>query len=339
MGSRRVGEVGVKILATIFDNRYNKLYDVSEAIADSITIASFIEDQPNKCTFEIIKRDELAFWEGATIAIVVDGFKMFKGFVFSKQRKKDVDLITVTAYGQMRYLKNKDTYVFEGKTSDQIFSKICNDFVIPHRIVDRSNFICSPRSNDNKPLYDIIKTSLQDTLINTGQWFIIRDNFGVLEHVNVKSLVSEYVIGDQSALMDFDYTTSIDSDVYNQVKLYRDNKESGKRDIFIVNDTINGGQNLKEWGILQLYESVPENLNLKQIEQKAQGMLKLYNDTQRTLKLESMGIPSIQAGSIFACNIADLGDMSLNNYLMVNSCTHKISNNMHTMTLEVEVVV
>lgn len=329
----------MNIVATIFDNRHNKLFDVSEAIVSDITIASFIEDQPNKCTFEIIKKDELAFWEGATVAIVLDDIKMFKGFVFSKERNKDVDLITVTAYGQMRYLKNKDTYVFEGKTSDEIFSKICTDFVIPHKIVDRSNFICGPRPYDNKPLYDIIKTSLQDTLINTKQWFIIRDNFGVLEHVNVNSLFSGFVIGDQSGLMDFKYQTSIDSNVYNQIKLFRDNKDSGKRDIFIVNDTINGGQNLKEWGILQLYESVPENLNLKQIEQKAEGMLKLCNDTKRTLKLESIGIPSISAGSIIACNIADLGDMSLNNYLLVQACTHKISNNMHTMTLEVEVLV
>lgn len=329
----------MNIIATIFDNRHNKLYDVSEALVGDITIASFIEDQPNKCSFEIIKKDELAFWEGANISIVVDDNKLFKGVVFSKQRKKDVDLITVTAYGYARYLKNKDTYVFEGKTSDQVFSKICNDFVIPYRIVDRSSFICAPRPYNAKPLYEMIKTSLHDTLIHTGQWFIIRDNFGVLEHVNIKSLVSPYVIGDSSGLMDFNYETSIDNDVYNQVKLYRDNKETGKRDIFIVNDTINGGQKLKEWGILQLYEAVDENLNSKQIEQKAIGMLKLYNDTKRTLKLETIGIPSISAGSIFACKIEDLGDMSLNNYLLVNSCTHKITNSVHTMTLDVEVLV
>ena len=325
------------VYATIYDNQNNRYYDISQVIAN-LSITTQIEDEPGKATFDIIKCDNIEFWEGATVAIEIDRHKMFKGFVFSKKRDKEVNIISVTCYDQLRYLKNKDSYVFENMTSDQIFSKICNDFVLEHRVVDKSDYVCAPRSNDATALYEMIKTALDDTLINSKKWFIIRDNYGVLEHINVYSLQAGVMLGDKSGVTDFTYETSIDKDTYNQIKLYRDNEDSGKREVFIVNDTINGGDKLKAWGILQLYEKVDENLNIAQIEQKARGMLSLYNNTKRSLKLEALGVPKICAGSIIKCSIEDLGDLSLNSYLLVTECTHKIDNGMHTMSLTTEVV-
>ena len=326
----------MNIYATLYDNRHNKAYNISEAISD-LDITTHIDGDPGKATFNLIKCEDIAFWEGATVAIQIDGHKMFKGYVFSKKRDKNTEIISVTCYDQLKYLKNKDWYVFENMTSDQIFAKICEDFVLNYRVVDRSSHICTPRSYDSS-LYDMMKTALDDTLINSKQWFIIRDNYGTLEHINVYSLQAGVVLGDGSGVTDFTYETSIDKDTYNQIKLYRDNQSSGKREVFIVNDTINGGNNIKAWGILQLYEKVDENLNIAQIEQKAMGMLSLYNNTKRSLKLSCLGVPKICAGSIFKCSIKDLGDLSLNSYLLVTKCSHKISNGVHTMELTTEVV-
>lgn len=327
----------MNIFATIYDNRYGKLWDISNAISE-LSITTYMDGAPGQCTFDLIKSGELAFWEGATVSIEVDGVKMFKGFVFKKSRSQDVDIISCTCYDQLRYLKNKDSYVFEGMSSDQIFKKICDDFVLKHKVVDASSHICTPRSNDATSLYEMIEHALDDTLINTGEWYFIRDNFGVLEHVNVWSCLSGLLLGDRSGITEFEYETSIEDDTYNQIKLYRDNEKSGKREIFIVNDTINGGQNLKEWGILQLYEKVDEKLNKAQIEEKARGMLRLYNNVKRSLTLTSEGVPTIFAGCIFRCRIADLGDLSIDRYLLITECTHNISNGVHTMELTTEVV-
>lgn len=327
----------MELKASIYDNRYSKAYDISQVISN-LSISTYIEDNAGKATFDIIKCNNIAFWEGATVSIEIDGYKMFRGYVFAKKRSKDVNKISVTCYDQLRYLKNKDSYRFEGMTSDQIFAKICQDNVLKYKVVDKSNYVCAPRSNSATGLYEMIKTALDDTLINTRQWYIIRDNFGVLEHINVYSLQAGILLGDKSGIIDFTYETSIDKDTYNQIKLYRSNEASGKIDVFIVNDTINGGRNLKEWGILQLYEKVDANLNVAQIEQQARNMLKLYNNTKRSFKLTSLGVPHVCAGSIFRCVIEDLGDLSLNSYLMVTECTHKISNGEHTMELSTEVV-
>ena len=126
--------------------------------------------------------------------------------------------------------------------------------------------------------------------------------------------------------------------MYNQIKLYRDNETTGKREVFIVNDTVNGGEKIKRWGILQLYEKVDESYNLSQIEARGLKMLKYYCDTRRSLTLHCLGVKEFFAGCTFKCKIADLGDLSLNSYLLVTQCTHKFKNNEHTMDLETEVV-
>lgn len=338
MGDERKRGISMILYATLYDNRNNKLFDISKVIG-KLTLSSYIEDNPSKCTFTIIKTDGLEFWEGATVSVEVDGYGMFRGFVFTKKRTKDTEIIEVTCYDQLRYLKNKDSKVFENMTSDQIFSKLCDDFVLRHRVVDKSSYVCAPRSHaDSTTLYEMIKYSLDDTLINSKRWFIVRDNFGVLEHISIRSLVSPYILGDRSGVTGFDYETSIDKDVYNQIKLYRDNTDTGKRDVFIVNDTINGGSNLRAWGILQYHSKVEDNLNLAQIEQRALGILSLYNNVNRKLRLACLGIPSIFAGSIFNCKISDLGDISLDSNLLVTDCTHNIENNVHTMELTTEVI-
>ena len=337
LGDQRKCEAEMNIYATLYDNQKEKAYDISEVISN-LEITTHIQDDPGKATFDLIKCDDIAFWEGATVSIKIDGYKMFRGFVFAKKQTEDENIISVTCYDQLRYLKNKDSYVFENMTSDQIFAKICKDFVLKYKVVDKSDYKCAPRSNDATALYEMMKTALDDTLIHTRQWYIIRDNYGVLEHINVYSLQAGIMLGDASGITGFTYETSIDKDTYNQIKLYRDNDKTGKREIFIVNDTINGGKKLKSWGILQLYEKVDENLNTAQIEQKARGMLKLYNNTKRSLKLDAIGAPNVCAGSIFKCSIEGLDNLPLNSYLLVTQCSHKIDNGVHTMSLTTEVV-
>jgi hypothetical protein len=184
----------------------------------------------------------------------------------------------------------------------------------------------------------MIQNALDDTLINTGRMYFIRDNEGVLQHLNVTSCLRPEVLGDKSFVTDFDYESSIDDEVYNQIKLYRDNQTTGKREVFVVNDTVNGGDKLRRWGILQLYEKVDENYNIAQIEARALSMLNYYNNPRVSLTLHCLGIKEFFAGCIFKCSLENVGEETLDRYLLVTQCTHKISNEIHTMDLVTEVI-
>lgn len=321
----------------IYDNRSGVTFDVSEVVSD-VTITTYLEDNPGKLEFTIQATNPLTFSEGATVSVVADDYNMFKGFVFTIARTQDSPTVKVTCYDQMRYLKNKDSRVFENVTSNQIFEQLCKDFVLKYRTVDASSHICAPRSEDATSLYDMIKNALDDTLANTRKWYFIRDNFGTLEHVNVMSCLRPEVLGDKSFVTGYDYSSSIDSDVYTQIKLYRDNDTTGKREVFIVNDTVNGGDKLRRWGILQLYEKIDEGYNKAQIESRALQMLKYYCNARKSLTLHCLGVKEFFAGCVFKCHIADIDDTSLNSYLLVTECTHKLSNEHHTMDIKTEVV-
>ena len=327
----------MKLKMVIYNNEKDVSFDVSKVVSD-ITITTYLEDTPGKLEFTVLCKSPLSFSHGATVSVVLDGHKMFKGFVFKKSCTQEPDKIKVTCYDQMRYLQNKDSRVFENVTSSQIFSQLCKDFVLKYKVVDPSSYVCPPRSEDATSLYDMIKNALDSTLANTGEWFFIRDNFGTLEHLNVKNCMRDEVLGDESYLTGFDYDSSIDEDVYTQIKLYRDNQETGKRDVFIVNDTVNGGQKLKNWGILQLYEKIDEKYNLAQIEARALKMLKYYGSPRNSLTLHCLGVKEFFAGCIFKCSISKLGDTSIDSYMLVTQCTHKISEDYHTMDIKTEVV-
>lgn len=325
------------IYAEIYDNRHNIRYDVSEAIYD-IAITSYLDDNAGKCTFNVIRIDGLAFWEGATITITIDGKGIFRGFIFTKSRDEDVEFIKCTAYDQIRYLKNKSFRVFSEKTSSEIFSQICGEYGLKYKVVDASDYKCATKVNNNEYLYKMIKNALDDTLVNTGEWYIIRDNFGTLEHINIKNLDSGVILGDKSGVTKMKYKTSIDKDVYNTVTVYSDNTKSKEHKSVTVSD--GSKQNLKEWGILQLYEKIDGDANEAQMKQRAEGLLKLHNNKSRDLSFsDCIGDFKVFAGCFVTIQMADIGDLSVFKKLLVTECTHKIKNNEHLMDVKVRLVV
>ena len=331
----------MNIEATIYDNIYDKSYNVSEAIGD-IQIQSWLEDQPGKCTFTIYKSSTLAFWEGATIYITLDGRGVFKGYIFTKERDSDTEIIKCTAYDQLVYWKAKHFENIEGKTCDQVFEFLCNDqkFLygekpLEYEVIDRSDYVCTDRIADNETMYDTQKQAFWDTLIHSGERYIVRDNFGILNHVNIKSLKTDLVFGDKSGVNNFSYSSDISKDTYNAVVLYKDNGETKKREEYPYIDS----NTHKQWGILQLYQKIDENINSAQLEQTGKNLLNYYNTVKRSLKLDCMGNFDVFAGAIIRCSISDLGDLSINSDLLVTECTHKITDNEHTMSLRVELVI
>ncbi|PWX07521.1 hypothetical protein CYK70_09510 [Clostridium perfringens] len=311
-----------------------KAYDVSDLISD-IEFSQEIQDNPGKLTFniqDVLNGDYIS--EGSPVSLKVNNNNIFFGYIF-KLGKDEKNEIKVTAYDQLRYLKYKDTYVLKGLTCNQIFSKICNDYNIRCKVKFSSNYVLPARVEDNKNLAEIIQRAFDQTLIDTGDWFFMRDNFGTLEHLNVWEERTTLAIGDESLLTGYTYESSIDDETYNQVKLVKENKETKKREVYIVKDS----KNINKWGILQYFDKVNEKMNEAQIKERAEMLLKHYNKPKKSLKLECIGDFRVKAGCGVVLVIEGLkNDVPFNKYAIVLSVSHKIENNKHMMSLEVEVV-
>lgn len=302
-------------------------------VVNSIAVTTYLELKPGKLELELKPLDSLEWVAlGALVTVKVDSEKLFFGYVF----KFDVNesrSCTITAYDQMRYLQCKDTLVTKNATASDIFKQICEGYGIKYKLVAKSPHILAKRINDNKAYADMIAYALDKTLIDTNLWYFIRDNWGTLEFLDLYDERTNIAIGDASLLSEFTYSTSIDSDTYNQVKLVKENKDTKKREIYIEKDSTN----INRWGTLQYYEVVQENMNDAQIRTRADMLLEYYNKPKRTLKLgKCLGNFKVKAGRSFVLLINDLKTVvPYNQYVICSSCTHKITNDTHIMELEV----
>lgn len=302
-------------------------------VVNSIEVTTYLEIKPGKLTLDLKPLDSLEWVAlGALITVKIENEKLFFGYVF----KFDVDQnrsCKITAYDQIRYLQCKDTLITKNATASDIFKQICEGYNLKYKLVAKSAHILAKRVNDNKTYADMIAYALDKTLIDTNLWYFIRDNWGVLEFLDLYDERTNLAIGDKSLMSTFSYSTSIDSDTYNQVKLVKENKETKKREIYIQKDSTN----IDEWGTLQYYETVQESMNDAQIRTRAATLLEYYNKPKRTLKLPTcVGNFKVKAGRSFVLLIEDLKTVvPYNQYVICSSCVHKITSDTHTMELEV----
>lgn len=315
------------------------IYDTSALCEGDITLTSERKGSPSKLTFKIarntLQNGGISFVEGNKVELTVNGFNVFQGYIFTKSRTKE-QIITVTAYDQLRYLKNKQLYTYENKKASDVVRMIADDFKLITGEIEDTGYIIKKRKEDSSTLFDTILNAIDLTVIYSGRLFVLYDDFGKVTLKSIENMrLPLMLVSDDGALIDFNYKTDIDSDTYNTIKLYKDNSDTGKREVYEAKDSLN---QLK-WGILQYYEAVPEHFNAAQIQDAAVRLLQLKNRVNQTLSLEVMGIgigeELIRGGSGIMVKIDDLGESSANGWFLVEKCTHTWKNNEHTIKIDI----
>jgi hypothetical protein len=230
---------------------------------------------PGKLTFTTIKRDGLNFAEGDVVCFYYNDKKLFKGYVFTKKRDREHH-IKVTCYDQIRYLKNKYTYGFEKQTATQIIQSLCKDFNLRVGSMSNTQYVIPSLLEENVAALDIASSALEETLLNTGNMFVLYDDFGDLTIKNVTDMKSTSLIYEDSA-ENFDYSSSIDDETYNSIVLYYKNEDNSMK----VYNAYSPSK-ISEWGTLRYFEEV-KNPSIGK--NKANNLLNLYNHKTRSLKI------------------------------------------------------
>lgn len=286
---------------------------------------------PGKLTFTTVKigsgsNTNMSFSEGDPVCFYYDNKPVFMGYVFTKKRDRQHH-IEVTCYDQLRYLKNKYTYLFEKKTATQIIQALCKDFNLHTGTMENTGYVIPAIAEENKSAFDIALTVIEETLVNTGNMYVLYDNFGNLNLKNVASMVSDQLIFKDSA-ENFDYSSSIDDETYNSVVLYYKD-DNNKIQVFNASDS----GRIAQWGTLRYFEEV-KNPTIAQ--NKANALLKLYCKKTRELKITgAFGDTTVRGGTLIPVKL-DLGDVITNNYMLVEKVTHNFENDHYTMDLTLE---
>lgn len=280
---------------------------------------------PGKLTFNVFHDGLINFEEGNAVRFRVNNQNVFFGFVFTKKQSKD-NIISVTAYDQLRYLKNKDTYVYTKKTASDVIKMIAKDFKLNLGTIENTGYVIASRVEDNKTLLDIIQNALDITLQNTKKMYVLYDDFGKLTLKNIENMKLNIVIDEETA-EDFDYSSSIDEETYNKIKLVYENKDKGKREVYIAQDS----NNIKKWGVLQYFDTLKEGEDGKT---KANELLTLYNRRTKSLTVRNvLGDVRVRAGTMVMVNL-NIGDLKLKNYMIVEEAKHTFSESVHFMDLK-----
>ena len=256
--------------------------------------------------------------------LTVNGTTMFYGFVFKKNRGKG-ETISVTAYDQLRYLKNKDTIVDEGLKASDLLKRIATDFRLNLGTVEDTGFTIEVIDEQNQTLFDMVQNALNETLTNTKNLFVLYDDAGKMTLKNINSMRVPLLIDAETA-ENFDYTSSIDEQTYNKIKLTYENEKTGKRELYVAQD----GAKMNLWGVLQYYEEVKTSTGAAA---KAEALLKLYDQKTRNLTIKNaFGDVRVRAGCAVMVSL-NLGDIIAKQWLVVQKVTHTFKDEIHYMDL------
>ncbi|MEC0234466.1 hypothetical protein P4H71_09020 [Paenibacillus kribbensis] len=318
----------------LLDNKNGRVWDVSQITADA-TWASKRIGTASSFEFTLIKGGiyqdpSFAINNGDVIRVKDGEWNIFYGYVFEISESRD-ESVKVKCYDQIRYLMSNDTYVFKGIKASDVVRRIADDFKLKTGTIQDTGYVIPVMIEDNKKLLDIVWKALDLTLIHAGQNFIFYDDFGKLMVRRLSELKVSTAIGDGSLMTDYEYSRSIDSDTYTKIKIVQNNKKSGKRDVYIAQNSANAAR----WGQLQLYQVADEKQNAAQINQLLSQLAQLKNRETRSLSLTALGAPGIRAGSYIPVVIEGL---ALSQYFCVDECSHSFEGAVHTMKLKLVVI-
>lgn len=293
------------------------------SILEGISWETERKETPGKLTFKCLFDENNIFEEGDIVTVSYKGSPFFRGYIFTISRDKN-NISSVTAYDQLRYLKNKDVYDYRNKKASDVIKMLAADFKLTVGDIEDTKFIIPKRLEDNVTLFDIIQTALGITLQNTKKLYVLYDDIGKLTLKDIEKMKLNITI-DDTASENYNYKTSIENS-YNQIKLVEESESEGKRKPFVFPDA----GNIVKWGVLQYFDKLGEKENLQM---KGNALLQIYNRKGRTLSIKNIfGDIRVRAGTSIVVKL-NLGDVQVNNFMLVEKVKHTFKFQEHFMDL------
>lgn len=303
----------------------NKCY--IPVVQDGITIEYYRKGQPGKMTFKVVQDELLDIQEGYRVKVQRGDTGIFFGFVFARKLDKD-NILSVTCYDQLRYLKNEQIYNTVNKKASEIIQQLAEDFQLQIGDIADTEYVIPRFRAGTQTLFDLMQTAIDITTEATKNLFVLYDDFGKLTLKNINDMRVDILIDSETA-ENFNFGSDIDKDTYNEIVLYFDNKDTHEHEISnIAYDT----ENIANWGLLRKIKSVnPEKpINLDEL---SKAMLKRYNRVRRTLTIRNaVGDDRVRGGSSLFVKLY-IDKQEINMKMLVEAVKHTYTNNAHFMDL------
>lgn len=240
-----------------------------------------------------------------------DGIVLFDGFVFSKEKSIDNNIMSVTCLDKLILAnKSKGTFNFEKKTPDAIAREAFGSIGLSVGKAESGSPI--DRKFDLETIYNIVFTAYKMENEKTGKPYMICMNNGAVDIVEQGKIVAKYVLDGKSNLYNATYGENSEN-VVSKVKMF---DTEGKPIGEVTNDV--------EGGIVEVYRQEKD----EDPEARAKGMLK---DIERTASVRVKGDFDLITGNAVIIKELFTG---LNGKFYIISDKHTFANNYHVVDLE-----
>lgn len=305
---------------TLIFSHNKKLYELP--VESGMKVTWERKNTPGKLEFTTLADSKRKMYHGDAVSLKVNGTPFFYGFIFDLKPSQDGE-ISVTVYDQLRYLKNKDSYFYKKKTVTKLIRTIAKDYGLKTGTLVDTKYLVT-RIDTDKTLFDIINNCIEETSFVTDKIYTLYDNYGKLM---LRTPWKVNVLIDKDTGQSYNYSSSIDSNTYNQIKLAYENESKGTLDVYISKSS----KSINKWGLLQYYEKI-EDPRIAKL--KGKVLLQMYNKVSRTLSIsKAFGSLKVRAGCLLPVMLS-LYDIKVSSYMLVDKVTHTFENGSHTMDLE-----
>lgn len=272
-------------------------------------------------------RSEIDIEQGYQCIFKYDGVELFRG-IFLRQAQSYQKTAQYKAYDLGIYLSNnKDTFVYENKTATDVFRDVCSRFGIPTGSVAQTSYTIPDLTKKKTTGWDAIADALSLDFDNTGAKHYVFAENGKLSLKKRLENVLQWVLETGVNITNYRYTKSIE-ETKTRIKLL-----SSEGTVLAQEQDTALEQKI---GIFQDVQTPDESLTTAQIKSLAKTLLQEKKVTQHTLSLsEILGKTEVISGVGVFIRIPHLG---LNKTFYVDSDTHTFTGNLHTMSLELNLV-
>lgn len=280
---------------------------------------------PTALRFKALKDNELDFREGSPVRLRVGGNDIFRGYVFEKSRTER-DIISVTAYDSLRYFKNKDTILYKNKKYSELLTMLAADYRLKTGDIADTGYVIAKQLEDGT-VFDILANAADITFGATGKRYVLLDDFGSICLRSEEDMRTDIVLN-SGVIGSFDYTSTIDREVYDYVLAAYDDTSTGIRQVYTLSDS-----NTALWGRLQYFLKLKEEMNPAQIKAAMEKYLKQYSRKRRYLTLKEVkGDIAVRGGTILRVAL-DLGDIVIDEEMTCERVIHSFQGREHLMEL------
>lgn len=260
--------------------------------------------------------------EGWHCIFKYNGEELFRG-IFMTQSASEKKTGDYKAYDNGIYLSNnKDTFTYEKKRADEVFSDVCKRFGLPVDEVAKTKYQIPDLTKKKSTGWDAIEDALSQEFENSEARYYVFSSKGKLSLRRRLDNVVQWVFETGANISSYKYSNSIEK-VRTRVKML---SKEGK-----VVAEAKDAELEKLIGIMQDVDTPDESLNSGQINSLAKSKLNELKTPAKKLTLsKAIGIPEVISGVAIYAIIPHLG---LKRTLYVEQDNHTFQDNMHTMNL------